>query len=74
MALYRISGWFVCHDVRYSGHVECVIERDAVPTADEAEPHLWPLADAQLDSMFPGDRGSGWRNDFTNVTVTALTA
>ncbi len=70
MALYRISGWFVCPDVRYSGHVECVVERDAAPTEAEAEPHLWPLADAQLDSMFPGESGPGWRNDFTNVTVT----
>lgn len=71
MGLYRISGWFVCHDVRYTGRVECGVERDAAPTEAEAEALLWPLADAQLDRIYPGEGGRvPWRNDFTSVSVT----
>jgi len=70
VGLYRVSGWFVCHDLRYTGLVECAVERDAAPTEAEAEPLLWPLADAQLERMFPSESGAAtWQNDFTSVTV-----
>jgi hypothetical protein len=70
VGLYRISGWFVCHDLRYTGLAECVVERDTAPSESDAEPLLWPLADAQLERMFPGEGGAAtWRNDFTSVTV-----
>jgi hypothetical protein len=72
MSLHRISGWFVCHDAKYSGLAECVVERDVEPTAAEAEPLLWPVAAAQLDRMFPGEGppdGPAWLVDFTSVTV-----
>jgi len=70
VGLHRIGGWFVCHDLRHTGLVECVVERDAAPTEAEAEPLLWPLADAQLERMFPSESGAAtWQNDFTSVTV-----
>ena len=59
MALFRVSGWFVNHDYRYTGLAEVVVERDVAPTADEAAPLLWPVADAQMAG----------RNDFTDVDV-----
>jgi uncharacterized protein YbjT (DUF2867 family) len=70
VGLYRISGWFVCHDVKYTGLAECVVERDEAPTEADAEPLLWPLADAQLERMYPSEGGAAtWRSDFTSVTV-----
>ena len=69
MGLYRISGWFVCHDLRYSGSVECVVERDTAPSEADAELLLWPLADAHVQRTFPGEGPATWRNDFTRVTV-----
>jgi hypothetical protein len=70
VGLYRVSGWFVCHDVKYTGLAECVVERDEAPTEADAEPLPWPLADAQLERMYPSEGGAGtWRSDFTSVTV-----
>jgi NAD(P)H dehydrogenase (quinone) len=69
VGLYRISGWFVCHDLRYTGLVECVVERDTAPSESDAEPLLWPLADAQVERKFPGEGSAPWRNDFTSVAV-----
>jgi uncharacterized protein YbjT (DUF2867 family) len=69
MSLHRVSGWFVNHEIRYSGSVERVIERDTAPSEAEAEQLLWPLADAELERRYPGESGGLWRNDFTGVTV-----
>jgi uncharacterized protein YbjT (DUF2867 family) len=69
VGLYRISGWFVCHDLRYTGLAECVVERDRAPSEADAEPLLWPLADAKVQRTFPGEGPATWQNDFTRVAV-----
>jgi len=57
VGLFRVSGWFVNHDYKYTGLAELVVERDVAPTEAEAEPLLWPLADAQLERVYPGALG-----------------
>ncbi|CAN5829128.1 hypothetical protein BH09ACT7_BH09ACT7_35790 [soil metagenome] len=71
MGRYRVSGWFVNHDYRYTGLAELVVDRDAPPTEAEAEPLLWLVADEQMQLRYSGDeRGNvPWRNEFTGVTV-----
>ena len=72
MGLYRVSGWFVNHEYRYTGMVELVVERDVAPSDAEAEPMLWPLADAQLERVYPDAKGESLlRNEFTSVDVRA---
>ena len=75
MGLYRVSGWFVNHDYKYTGLAELVVERDVAPSEAEAEPLLWPLADAQLERVYPDAKGESLlRNEFTSVTVRTQTA
>lgn len=69
MGLFRVRGWFVNHDFRYSGRVECAVEREDAPTEDDAERLLWASADAQMERRFPGESGGLWHNEFTTVTV-----
>lgn len=69
MGLHRVSGWFVNHDYRHTGHVELVVERDTAPSGKQAEELLWSLADADTERRFPGESGGRWRNEFTSVTV-----
>jgi uncharacterized protein YbjT (DUF2867 family) len=67
---YRVSGWFVNHEYRYSGSVELVVERDDPPTEAEAEPLLWPASDAQMAKIYRGgEDGLPWRNEFSSVSV-----
>lgn len=70
MGRYRISGWYANHDFRHTGLAELVVERETAPTDTEAEPMLWPIANAQMQHQYP-DEGADlpWRNDFTSVTV-----
>lgn len=70
MGLYRVSGWFVNHEYRYTGLAELVVERDVAPSDAEAEPMLWAVADAQLVRVYPDAKGdSPLRNEFTSVDV-----
>ncbi len=70
MGLFRVSGWFVNHDFKYTGLAELVVERDVAPTEAQAAPLLWPVADAQLEEMYPDGSGDlPWWNDFHSVTV-----
>lgn len=70
MALHRVSGWFVNHDFKHTGLAEVVVDIDTAPGREQAEPLLWPVADAQLERRFPGEgEDAPWRNDFTSVTV-----
>ena len=72
MGLYRVSGWFVNHEYRYTGMVELVVERNVAPSDAEAEPMLWSLADAQLVRVYPEAKGDSLvRNEFTSVNVQA---
>jgi hypothetical protein len=72
VGLYRVSGWFVNHEFRYTGSVELVVERDVPPSDAEAEEMLWPLADAQLVRTYPEAKDDSLlRNEFTSVDVRA---
>ena len=72
MGLYRVSGWFVNHEYRYTGMAELVVERDVAPSDAEAEEMLWPVADAQLRQAYPETQGDSLlRNEFTSVDVRA---
>ena len=65
MSRYLLRGFFVAPDVKYSGTVESVVERETVPNEAEATELLHPLAERDVARW----RGDHYQTFFTTVTI-----
>ena len=70
MATYRLEGWIVEHDHKFSGGVSRVVDLDHEPTLEEAERLMWDAADDEVVKVRPDVSREHLRIDFVSVRVT----
>ena len=70
MATYRLRGWIVEHDLKFSGPVATLVDLPHEPSRDEAERLMWSAADDEVIRVRPYASREHLRVYFANVSVT----
>jgi HD-GYP domain-containing protein (c-di-GMP phosphodiesterase class II) len=65
---YKLSGFVVCHDVRFSGYISTEILLEYEPTNQEAAIILHPKAEGELEKY----SGQGYPYNLTSVKIELL--
>jgi hypothetical protein len=70
MPTFELRGWYVSHDVKFSGDVTTTVVLPARPSRDQAEGIVFPLAWAELERW----RGGADDLEFTSVEIDGAPA